>query len=189
MKKLTEMRVRTSADNLVDGYAAVPDQTANAKQAPTTYISLSCGEHIKGEHSLWVVLLIIFIIFISSVVVFVLGCAARIALTLHLETRPTEGSPIPRVDIMNASHVNMEAAAAAAPLSDEMMFLKPTTGYKPCYEALVHPGMLTHSNPKVKSYHTNAHDNMYQIFIPCTYSDLLSVQASHHHWSRHRCLT
>lgn len=114
---------RTPAD---DGL--VPVQTGNAKQAP---------EHVKEEHSAWVVLLVLFIILTLSIVGFVLGCVARIAFTHHLQ--------INWVDITDLSPTNKQEEAVL-PLNEETI-LSPT---QVCSEAIVHPGMLTHSNPKVK---------------------------------------
>lgn len=119
-------------------------QTGNAKQAP---------EHVKEEHSAWVVLLVLFIILTLSIVGFVLGCVARIAFTHHLQIN------FNWVDITDLSPTNKQEEAVL-PLNEETI-LSPT---QVCFEAIVHPGMLTHSNPKVKCCNVLT---IVGTFIPC----------------------
>jgi hypothetical protein len=119
--------------------------TATETAKPSRNVITFCLGPTKGQPPLWASrLFVICILFASSVVAFLLGCVARI--TYKLQITPNDISIEQLVEVVNNDHD--EDILMPVYKVSELGYR-----YSICDEVMVHPGLITHSNPKVKYYH------------------------------------
>ena len=115
---------------------------------PTSHASFWYGiGSIKERASRWIPrLCIIFLLLIVFLTTFLIGCAVHISYGMHLKITLKQSQS------NRQSQFFSEVPTKSLMLSSDGLEYETATFCGVCDEAFIHPGMISHPNPKVKQY-------------------------------------